>query len=152
MLHRDFRELLSAFSDAEVEYLLVGAYALAAHGFVRATNDLVLWVRPSPENARRVHGALLAFGAPNDRFSIQDFVQPDMVVQLGVPPARIDILTSISGVDFTAAWNARQSIDLDGITVPALCLAHMTANKRASGRDQDMLDLKWIERNDKIGD
>ena len=151
MLHRDFRELLSAFSDAEVEYLLVGPYALAAHGLARATNDLDLWVRPSPENARRVHGALLAFGAPADRFSIQDFVQPDKVVQLGVPPVRIDILTSISGVDFTAAWNSRLSIDLDGITVPVLCLAHF-ANKRASGPDQDLPDLNGIERNDKIGD
>ena len=145
MLHKDFRELLSAFSDARVEFLLVGAYALSVHGLVRATNDLDLWVRASPENAQRVHRALLAFGAPADRFTIEDFLHRDMVIQLGVPPVRIDILTSISGVDFESAWQARMLVTLEDLTIPVLDREHLIANKRASGRDKDRLDLEWLE-------
>ncbi len=104
-----------------------------------------VWVRPSPDNARRVHAALVAFGAPADRLSSTDFTQPDIVVQIGVPPLRIDILTSISGVQFEAAWAARQNLVLEGIVVPVLSRQHLLANKRASGRAKDLLDLKWLE-------
>lgn len=136
---------MCAFSDARVEYLLVGAYALAAHGFVRATNDLDVWVRPTPENARRVHGALTTFGAPADRFTLQDLTQPDVVVQLGVPPVRIDVLTSISGVQFEDAWKQRMIVTLDGLEVPILGREQLIANKRASGRERDRMDLEWLE-------
>jgi hypothetical protein len=124
---------------------LVGAYALAAHGFVRATNDLDVWVRPTPENAGRVHAALTAFGAPADRFTLQDFTQPEVIVQLGVPPVRIDVLTSISGVQFEAAWKHRMIVTLDGLEVPILGREQLIANKRASGREKDRMDLEWLE-------
>ena len=124
---------------------MVGAYALAAHGFVRATNDLDVWVRPTPENARRVHGALTDFGAPADRFTLQDFTQSDVVVQLGVPPVRIDILTSISGVRFEDAWKNRMTVTLDGVEVSILGREQLIANKRASGREKDRMDLDWLE-------
>jgi hypothetical protein len=145
MLNRDFRDILSAFSDAGVEYLLVGAYALAAHGLVRATGDIDLWVRPTAENAARVHRALLAFGAPAEQVSAEDFTRPDAVVQLGVPPLRVDILTAISGVEFTLAWEGRETIHLEGLALPVLSRALMIANKRASDRPKDKLDLEWLE-------
>ncbi len=145
MLSRDFRDILSAFSDAGVEYLLVGAYALAVHGLVRGTGDIDVWVRPTSGNAARVYRAVLAFGAPAEQFSAEDFTKPDSVVQLGVPPLRIDIMTGISGVEFSAAWEARTTTVLDGITVPVLSRAHVVANKRAAGRPKDRLDLRWLE-------
>lgn len=146
MLSRDFRDMLSAFSDAGVEYLLVGAHALAAHGLVRGTGDIDLWVRPTADNAARVHRALLAFGAPAEQFSVEDFTAPDSVVQLGVQPLRIDILTTISGVEFSEAWRDRITVVLDGIQVPVLSRTHLVANKRAAKRPKDQLDLRWLEK------
>ena len=145
MLSRDFRDILSAFSDAGVEYLLVGAYALSAHGLLRATGDIDLWVRPTAENAGRVHRALMAFGVPAEQVSAEDFTRPGSVVQLGVPPLRIDILTSISGVEFPEAWEARTAVELDGVNVPVLSRAHLVVNKRAADRPKDRLDLRWLE-------
>ncbi|MFQ5720324.1 MAG: nucleotidyltransferase [Acidobacteriota bacterium] len=145
MLNQDFRDMLSALSDAGADYLLVGAYALASHGLVRATQDLDLWVRATPENADRVVAALVAFGAPTGHVDRDDFTVPDTVVQLGVDPVRIDLLTSVSGLDFSAAWDHRQILELDGITVPVISLEDLAANKRASGRPQDLVDLQWLE-------
>lgn len=145
MLSRDFRDMLSAFSAGGVEFLLVGAYALSAHGLVRGTGDLDLWVRATPENAGRVYQALLAFGAPADRFRAEDFTLPDTVVQIGIPPLRVDILTAISGVEFAAAWEARTVLQLDGIELPVLSRQHLIANKRAADRPKDRLDLRWLE-------
>lgn len=148
MLNRDFREILSEFSDKEVEYLLVGAYALATHGLVRATGDIDLWIRATPDNAKRVADALISFGAPADRFNTSDFVEPDTVVQLGVSPVRIDILTSITGVAFKDAWADRIHVELDGVQVSVISRSHLIVNKRATNRDQDRVDLKYLERNE----
>src|SRR5216117_2010997 len=137
MLSRDFRDILSAFSDAGVEYLLVGAFALSPHRLVRATGDMDLWVRPTAENAERVHRALLAFGAPAGQVSAGDFTKPDSIVQLGVPPLRIDILTAISGVEFSEAWEVRTTVLLDRMDVPVLSRAHLIANKRSADRPKD---------------
>ena len=145
MLNDDFRELLSELSDAEAEFLVVGAYALAAHGLVRATGDLDIWVRPSRENAERVRAALLKFGAPADMFSTEDLQQPDLVIQLGLPPVRVDLLTGISGVSFDDAWPERVVLELGELRVPVLSREHLIRNKRATARDQDLVDLKWLE-------
>jgi hypothetical protein len=117
-MNRDFVEMLSAFSVAGVEYLVVGAHAVGIHGTPRATGDLDLWVRPTPENAKRVLDALRQFGAPLANLSEQDFQQPDRVVQLGVVPNRIDLLTSISGVGFDEAWPRRLEVRIEGISIP----------------------------------
>jgi len=92
---------------ALVEYLVVGAYALAAHGLPRATGDIDLWVRPGAANASRVESALLTFGAPADRFSRADFESDDLILQIGVPPGRVDVITSIEAVTFDEAWPNR---------------------------------------------
>ena len=106
-LNRDFHDILSCFNAEHVEYLVVGAYALAAHGLPRATGDIDLWVRPGAANASRVESALLTFGAPADRFSRADFESDDLILQIGVPPGRVDVITSIEAVTFDEAWPNR---------------------------------------------
>jgi hypothetical protein len=145
MLNPDFRDILSAFNAERVEYLVVGAYALAAHGLPRATGDIDLWVRPSPENAERVWRALAQFGAPLDQLSRSELTAPDIVVQIGVAPRRIDVLTSIDGVEFECAWSERLLASVDGITLPVIGRRHLAENKRAAGRPQDLADIRRLE-------
>ncbi len=144
MLNRNFAEMLSAFSEAGVEYLLVGAYAMAAHGLPRATGDIDFWVRATQENATRVWAALEKFGAPLSKVRVTDFHTADIVYQMGVPPQRIDILTSISGVDFEQAWPDRLTLQIDELMVHVIGLHHLIANKLASGRAKDQLDAKIL--------
>jgi len=146
MLNPDYRDMLSVFAEAKVDYLLVGAYALAVHGHPRATGDIDLWVRPDPENAERVFRALEAFGAPLAQISTADFSQPEVVFQIGVSPRRIDILTSIDGVDFAEAWPERVDITVEGLKIAVISRRHLIQNKRAVGRPQDEADIDHLER------
>ncbi len=144
-MHRDFVEMLSALSDAEAEFLLVGAHAVAAHGHPRATGDLDLWVRANEENARRVLAALTAFGAPLFDLTLADLSAPGIVFQIGIVPCRIDILTGISGVTFEEAWPARIEVTIEGLNLPCIGRRHLVANKRASGRPKDLADVAALE-------
>jgi hypothetical protein len=141
----DFKDLLSAFNAHGVEYLIVGAHALAAHGHVRATKDLDVWVRPSEENAARVLRALGAFGAPLQDLSVADLAHPGLIFQIGVPPVRIDVLTAIDGVEFAPAWLERMEARFAGLAVPVLSRRDLIRNKRACGRLQDMADVERLE-------
>ena len=141
----DFSDLLATFNAHGVEYLVVGAHALAAHGHVRATKDLDVWVRPSADNAARVLRALAFFGAPLQDLSVNDLAGPGLIFQIGVAPVRIDVITSIDGVDFSSAWSDRVQAKLGGIHVPVLSRGHLLANKRASGRLQDLADVERLE-------
>jgi hypothetical protein len=145
-MHRDFVEMLAALNAAGAEYLVVGAHAMAVHGLPRATGDLDLWVRPSPENARRVWSALREFRAPTGDLTVEDLVRPEIVFQMGVPPVRIDLLTSIDGVDFEPAWQRRKPAQVDGTAIFVLGREDLRVNKRASGRPKDLADLAWLER------
>jgi len=145
----DFRDLLSAFNAHGVEYLVVGAYALAAHGRVRATGDLDVWVRPASDNAVRVMKALAEFGAPLHDLTLADLSHPGVVFQVGVAPLRIDILTGIDDVTFDEAWPARLQTRVFDQPVAVLSVAHLIQNKRAVGRAQDLADLEWLENPDK---
>lgn len=144
-MNRDFVDMLSALSEAGAEFLVVGAHALAAHGTPRATGDLDLWVRPSEENARRVWSALIRFGAPLVGLREADLTEPDLVIQFGVPPVRIDLLTSVSGLTFESAWPERMEVEIDGLTVPVLGRRALIENKRAAGRPKDLADLHALE-------
>ena len=144
-LNRDFRDVLSSFNAERVEYMVVGAYALAAHGLPRATGDIELWVRPTPDNARRVERALITFGARADQFSRSDFESDDLILQLGVAPGRVDVITSIESVSFDEAWPNRIVVVLDGISVPVLGRDELLRNKRAVGRPQDQADVSRLE-------
>lgn len=140
--------MLDALTEAGVDFLVVGAFALAAHGVPRATGDIDLWVRPDPTNARRLITALQRFGAPiaAHHISAQDFEVPGLVYQLGLPPHRIDLLTSIDGLTFTEAWSRRGVGSLLGRDVPILSRDDLIANKRAAGRPKDLLDIALLER------
>jgi hypothetical protein len=144
-VNRDFVEMLSALCAAGVEFLLVGAHALAAHGKPRATGDLDLWVQPTPENAHRVLQALKIFGAPLFDLTVEDLSTPGNVFQIGVVPCRIDVLTAISGVDFQSAWDNRVLLEIDGLSIPCIGRSDLLANKRASGRPKDLLDVVELE-------
>jgi hypothetical protein len=144
-MNRDFSEMLSALSDAGAEYLLVGAHAMAAHGVPRATGDMDLWVRPSPENAERVWHALAEFGAPLDQLSQEDLTKPEVVFQIGVVPNRIDIVTSVTGVDFEDAWTRREIVELDGVRVGVIARGDLIRNKKAVGRLRDLADIEDLE-------
>ncbi|HMI90240.1 MAG TPA: nucleotidyltransferase [Polyangiales bacterium] len=145
-MHQDFKDLLSEFNAHGVEYLVVGAHALAAHGHVRATKDMDVWVRPTRDNAQRVMSALAAFGAPAHGASIEDFSGPDFVLQIGVQPIRIDVLTSITGVTFDEAWPARLRATFDGAPVGVLSKEHLIQNKSATGRPQDLADVDFLTK------
>ncbi|GJG87913.1 hypothetical protein tb265_30940 [Gemmatimonadetes bacterium T265] len=144
-LNPDFRDALLAFNASGAEYLIVGAFAMAAHGLARNTGDIDFWVRPTPENARRVWNALADFGMPMDTCSVEELLDPDMVFQFGQPPGRVDVMTTVSGVTFDDAWAARVSLPLDGVPVWVMSRQHLVANKRASGRPKDAADVHTLE-------
>jgi hypothetical protein len=133
--------MLSALFAEKVEFLLVGAYALAAHGFPRATGDLDIWSRRSSENAERVWRALERFRVPLGHLALADLKSPDIVFQIGVAPNRIDVLTSIDAVDFEEAWSRRTEIELGGRSVAVLGREDMIRNKKAVGRPKDLADV-----------
>ena len=145
MLNPDFSDMLSAFTGESVEYIVVGAYALAVHGVPRATGDLDFWIRPSAENASRVLRALAAFGAPAGDLTIQDLTTPDLVFQIGVEPSRIDILTSIDDVTFDEAVATMVIARIGDLDVPVLGREALIRNKRAVGRPQDLADVAQLE-------
>lgn len=146
-LNDDFRDMLEALVMAKVEFLVVGAHALAAHGLPRATGDIDLLVRPTPENAARVIQALHAFGAPIDAhgLSVDDFATPGTVYQIGLPPRRIDLLTEITGVSFDDAWSDRVHTSIAGLQVDVLGRQSLLTNKRATGRPKDLADLAALD-------
>jgi len=143
-MNRDFVEMLSELSGARTEFLVVGAHALAAHGIPRATGDLDIWVRATPNNADRILSALKRFGAPLFDLTREDLAREGTVFQIGIPPSRIDILTRISGVAFDEAWPRRIVVEIEGLSVPVLGREDFIANKRASGRPKDLADLTLL--------
>ncbi len=144
-MNRDFVEMLSALCDAGAEFLIVGAHAMAVHSRPRATGDLDIWVRPTPENAERVWTALEVFGAPLHELSKEDLSTPNVVFQIGLPPNRIDLLTSISGVEFEAGWTGRVPLSLGDIEVMVIGREELIQNKRAVGRPRDVADVAELE-------
>ena len=146
MLNSDFHDILSAFSEEKVEFMLVGAYAVAAHGLPRATGDIDLWIECSSRNADKVWKALQKFGAPLSEFTKQDLITPGTVIQLGIVPRRIDILTQITGVEFAEAQPHRLTVNVDGLDVPVISREHLLKNKRAVGRPQDQADVARLEK------
>lgn len=147
-MNKDFRDILALLQAEGASFLIVGAHALAVHGYLRATGDLDLWVRPDPENAQRVWRALLRFGAPVDALNLSqsDLEKPGIVFQIGLPPRRIDILTEISGVEFAEGWTTRVMQVVDDLEVPFLGREALVRNKRESGRDKDLADLRALTK------
>jgi hypothetical protein len=143
-LERDLREFIELLNARDVRYLIVGAYALAHHGHPRYTGDIDFFVEASPQNAERISQVLAQFGFANVGVDEEDFTAADQVVQLGVEPHRMDLMTSISGVSFEEAWNTREYGELDGLRVPFISKELLKRNKAALGRKQDLADLDYL--------
>lgn len=145
-MNPDFIDFLAALLAADVRFLVVGAHALAVHGVPRATGDIDIWIERSPDNAARVWQALEEFGAPSVALGVksEDLEAPDMVIQIGVPPRRIDLLTGVSGLEFNEAWEGRIVHRVDQLDVPFLGRDALIRNKRASGRFKDLGDLEAL--------
>jgi len=143
-MNQDFVDLLQSFVGADVRFLIVGAYALALHGHPRATGDLDIWVEPTAENARRVMKALESYGAPTSQVSEADFSKPGVVLQLGISPRRVDILTELTELNFPEAWQSRVCQSLGTVEAGFLGWDCLIANKRATGRPQDLADLQAL--------
>ena len=145
MLDKNFKDMLNALNDAGAEYLVIGAHALGAYGQPRATGDFDIWIRTTAENVDRVWVALETFGAPRRKLTKADLCTPDNIYQIGVAPYRIDIVTSITGVEFDDAWVNRNQTTIDGIRVAIISRDDLLKNKRATGRPKDLADAAWIE-------
>jgi predicted nucleotidyltransferase len=144
----DFRDLLVELVDANADFVVLGGHAVAFHGHPRATKDLDVLVRATPENAVRVYRALAAFGAPLSSFEVSqaDFASYDGVLQIGLPPRRIDVLNRADGITFDEAIAAGDTFEIEGRRVPIIGLEALLVNKRAAGRDQDLADVNALER------
>jgi len=145
-LNPDFSDLFAELNSAEVRYLLVGGYAVGVHAEPRFTKDLDVWIDFAPDNAAQTYGALANFGAPLQQFTQADLERPGNIVQIGLPPNRIDLLTSIDGVAFDEAWDLRLQIKYGAQFVHVISAQHLIQNKRASGRPQDLADIAALEK------
>jgi len=141
-LPADFREFLKLLNAHRVKYLLIGGYAVAYHGYPRATADMDIWIEVDPANAKKIVAALTNFGFDLPDLSTELFLETEKIVRMGIPPVRIAIMTSISGVEFQECYDARMIVELDGIRVSVISLPFLKANKKASGRYKDLNDLE----------
>ena len=145
MLNEDYKEMLQCLAAEGVRFLLVGAYAMAAHGYPRATMDIDIWVMPSPDNAAATLKALRRFGAALHGLSVDDLQEDDTIFQIGVAPRRIDMITGASGLQFEEAFTRSVKVDIDGIEVHIPSVDDLIRNKRASGRTKDLADAEALE-------
>lgn len=145
MLNEDYRDLLQALAAEKVRFLLVGAYALAAHGYPRATMDIDIWVLPDPDNADAVLRALRRFGAPLHDLTKKDLEKENTVFQIGVAPRRIDIITAASGLRFEETFARSLAVEIEGLNLRIPSIADLIINKRASGRTKDLADAEALE-------
>ena len=145
MLNEDYKDMLRALCDEGVSFILVGAYALAAHGYPRATMDIDIWVLPSPENADAVLRALRRFGAPLHNLTREDLLQDGTIFQIGVAPRRIDIITSASGLRFDQAYRNSVAVQIEDVDVRIPSIDDLILNKRTTGRTKDLADAEALE-------
>ncbi len=145
MLNEDYKDMLRALCDENVRFMLVGAYALAAHGYPRATMDIDIWVMPSPENADAVTRALRRFGAPLDNLTKEDLLKDGTIFQIGVVPRRIDIITAASGLRFEPTYQNSISVNIEGIEVRIPSIEDLILNKNATGRTKDLADAEALK-------
>ena len=145
MLNQDFKEFFELLNANQVQYLVVGGYAIAIHGHPRYTKDIDVWVAMTAENAEKIVRALNEFGFASLGLKADDFLTPDQVIQLGYEPSRIDILTTISGVEFSTCYDSRVNMDVDGVQITVIDNENLKKNKKASGRPQDLADVDQLK-------
>jgi hypothetical protein len=140
----DFKEFLRLLSDHRAEYLLIGGYAVAYYGYPRATADMDIWIAIQPKNAKNIVAALKEFGFDLPQLTTELFLQEGRIIRMGVPPVRLEIATTISGVDFAECWASRTVENLDGTPVNVISLEHLKVNKKAAGRHKYLDDLEHL--------
>ncbi len=148
MLNEDYRDMLQILLDNEVRFLIVGAYAMGAYGYPRATGDFDLWVDTSTENSKKVYSSLGKFGAPLSNISEKTFTEKGIVFQIGIAPRRIDIITRIDGVHFKEAYRSKEVIKVEGLSIPFISKKDLIKNKRSTGREKDRLDADYLSRSE----
>ncbi len=145
MLNQDFKEFIQSLNDNHVRYLVIGGCAVALHGYPRYTKDIDVWIEMSAENAANVVEALDQFGFGSLGLEATDFLVPDQVIQLGYPPARIDLITTPPGVEFENCYESRVEVVIEAVTVNFIDLDNLKRSKKAAGRLQDLADLENLE-------
>jgi hypothetical protein len=142
MLSRDFKEFIESLNANNVRYLVVGGYAVALHGYVRYTKDLDVWIEPKIQNAQNVLNALIAFGFGSLDITADDFLEEGNIIQLGYPPNRIDLITSLNGLVFENCYPERVQVEIQGVLIDFIDIENLKTNKKATGRPQDLADLE----------
>jgi len=145
MLNNDYKDILLALSNRKTKFILVGAYAMAVHGYPRSTMDIDLWIKPDSENANLVLQALEDFGAPSNNLTQDDLQKEGLIFQIGVAPRRIDIITSVDGLTFENAFANSKTIEIEGIPIQVLSIGDLIKNKRSTGRTKDLADAESLE-------
>ena len=143
-LHPDFKDFLRQLTSHNVRYLLVGGYAVGYHGYPRATGDMDIWIEMSESNSKKVASAFHDFGMPDEATSEDLFLEKNKVIRIGVPPVRLEVITSASGVDFNECYLNREVVEIDGIPINLISLQDLKKNKRAAGRHKDMEDMEHL--------
>ena len=141
IINKDFKEFIESLNANDVQYLIVGGYAVAFHGHPRYTKDIDIWIKLDPTNAEKIIHALKQFGFASLELTPEDFLVPDQIIQLGYPPHRIDLITTLIAVDFNECFDNRIETDIDGVTVNFIDVENLKRNKAASGRPQDIADV-----------
>ena len=147
MLNEDYKEILQILLKNEVKFLVVGAYAMAAYGYPRATGDFDMWVDTTSENSKKIYKSLSKFGAPLSEITDKTFTEKGIVFQIGVAPRRIDIITHIDGVTFYDAYQNKEIIEIENMKIPFLSKTNLIKNKKATGRKKDKLDIEYLQKN-----
>jgi len=147
MLNEDYKEMLQILLNNEVKFLVVGAYAMGAHGYPRATGDIDIWVEASLQNSKKIYKSLSEFGSPLSEVTQETFTEKGIIFQIGVAPRRIDIITYIDGVDFPSAYQEKEEIDIEKLKIPFISKENLIKNKEATGREKDKLDANSLREN-----
>jgi len=145
-LHQDYKEFIELLNENKVDYLVIGAFAMAFHGHPRNTGDIDFWVRNNEQNARKVYKTIIDFGFPSSELTVKDFTSEDLIFQMGYPPVRIDVLTSIEALDFEECYLTKEIKNVDGLAITFLNIEDLKKNKKAVGRKKDLADLEALSK------
>ncbi len=146
MLNEDYKEMLQLLLEEQVDFMIVGAYALGTHGYPRATGDIDIWVKPNTINSKKLCKALARFGAPLGQIQVDEFSTEGIIFQIGVIPRRIDIMTKIDGVTYEEADEDKIIVEIEDLKIPIISLEKFIKNKMATGREKDELDIKVLTK------
>jgi len=146
MLNKDYKEMLQILLKNKVKFLIVGAYAMGAYGYPRATGDIDIWVEASFENSKRIYKSLIEFGTPLFNINEKTFAEKGIIFQIGIAPRRIDIITQIDGVDFAQSYKTKEIIEIENLKIPFISKKHLIKNKKATGRAKDRLDAEYLKK------